>query len=114
MTDAAALAGRVEGERPSYQLWVDAWCAVWREETASDERWREFDRYLTSGAYRDAAAMLMPEGADIDMILFGDDCVIVTLAAGLHFVAHSEVPSGPHAEARARCAAALRAHAGAR
>lgn len=72
------------------------------------------ERYTSS---RDAAAMLMPEGWMLFYLeQYPDDCAVESRRGVVRFgvakgriLAESEA-SGHHAEARARCAAALRAH----
>lgn len=115
--DLSALADRVEREEPSSKLWCDALYATMPLDLTeaiaklNDGRETRFFALVKMGAYLDAAAMLMPEGWSID-ITGGSEGFEVELwkpdANGELVAAEAE---GPHAEARARLAAALRAHA---
>ena len=120
-SDLAALALRVEQEEPSRELWEEVWHAVSSRPLPDDAQTHiRFWTLCAMDAWRDAAAMLTPPGWLIfDIEQNEPDHCRVTLAADdaqgrpRHRMADGEA-TGPHAEARARCAAALCAHAGAR
>lgn len=115
MTTLADLAAQIEAEPPNYSLWADAWVLV-QEYRYDDDRWRTFDRYLRMEAWLSAAAMLMsPPWLVFDVCQdFDDGAFDVMLYVDRTNITVSGRASGPHAEARARLAAALRAIATAR
>jgi hypothetical protein len=118
-----ALAQRLESEEPSGRLWCDALYATLPLDATeaiaklNDESEMRFIALTKIGAWRDAAAMLMPEDGrtEISFVMneAGNDEVTIvdiiqTISWGYLGNGRAE---GPHAEARARLAAALRARA---
>lgn len=102
------LAERVEREPVSKEFWSSIWADHFDHEEVDGDR---FYLLLCAGAWRDAAAMLMPEGWFCDLDDQGNGEVVARVWELDHGVEHIGAASGPHAEARARCAAALRARA---
>lgn len=107
------MAERLEDEDPNLALWTEA-AATALGKAGSRERFRVLCKH---GAWLDAAAMLMPPGWLIyNMIDFGSDESGLFLAA--HEVATADrmtatkaQTKGPHREAQARAAVAMRARA---
>lgn len=117
-SDLEALAKRAEAEEiaPAIPfLWNDAAKLAWPKYNlhgADNDKFCEFRRLYDAGAYLDAADMLRPEGWQCDVLSSIDQGVAWTR---VELWRPDEVEeaigwvTGPHAEARARLAAALRA-----
>lgn len=120
--DIEALVRRVVREEPSRELWDEAWCFV-HPESRNKSLYLQFWTFCSMDAWRDAAAMLVPEGwlFDISEWPAGSyDTFEARLVRESDYDAKANISEtevlatvkrGPHAEARARLAAALRAHA---
>ena len=121
MADLEALAKRVEAEEPHKQLWTEALYATLPLDAtdeialANDMKESRFYVLLNVDAYLDAADMLRPEGWCVYRLhSMGDDAQAILVQMDtdepgeIRRDALSSV-QGPHAEARARLAAALRA-----
>lgn len=118
MSALADLATRVEAEEPNYDLWIHAGSEI----SEAGRPWDRFCELCLVGAWRDAAAMLMPAGWLVDISEWPScsydtfECRLVREADydARANISKTEVLAsakrGPHAEARARLAAALRAH----
>lgn len=107
----AELAERVEREEPEYDSWVlfGSYCVDPSWNPDMERRWNRYCDLLKAEAYRDAAAMLMPEGWRLGWLNTSTSGHVGATAKqyGETVVAGADEP---HAEARARLAAALRAH----
>ena len=114
-----ALAERVEREPVGIDLWYTAYQSAlgkkWPEggTPASIDRMR-FMSFCQSAAWLDAADMLRPVGwvwLNHEIQPGEWSAILVTDPSGNAGLKCDGTASGPHAEARARLAAALRAHA---
>lgn len=111
------LAARVEAEPVSYDLWIEA--AITTSRYVGKDHWtpRQQDRFhdlAALGAYLDAADMLRPAATLLVVQNIGRERLSACISqhVGPSKQAHcSGEAEGPHAEARARLAAALRARA---
>ena len=112
--DLESLAARVEAEEPSYSFWLNVYKALRPDD--GNPYTCKFASHCFHQAWRDAAAMLMPPDKIADIShSYDDQQRPVTCADALAdktwvHVAYGQAPE-PHGEARARLAAAIRAHA---
>lgn len=112
--DLLALAERVEVYEPSFDLWVKAVDLLHRHDAS---RFRNlFNDFMRVGAYLDAADMLRPPKHHVWVIRLESGGCSVSIGPTPKIVdcfeGHARgIAFDPHAEARARLAANLRAHA---
>ena len=109
-----ALAERAEREPASVELWIVIYQMLRPNDESPDAG--RFAMFVLAGAYLDAADMLRPNPANLTATNVAWDSFTVRIATygdDRRPIAVTALAHGPHAEARARLAAALRAHAAA-